>query len=128
MTTRAIFITLISVALLILVAGGVSYLVWTNQPSADVSSPPVPPAPKIANNQFPPVPAEPRIKGDTIDDGIVDVLDINGLIAHWRQTNADYNLVDDSQGEVNILNALDLSQTIKYWRCLELKEGCEYKQ
>ncbi len=128
MSAKAYLITFVSTALLIGFVGVISFFVWSNQPTADESSPPVPPAPEIAKGDFPPVPSEPRIKGDVTDDGIVELLDLNGLIARWKQTYADYNLVDESDlSDKNVLNTLDLAQVIKYWQCLELKSNCEYK-
>ncbi|MDH4358407.1 MAG: hypothetical protein OEV37_00450 [Candidatus Berkelbacteria bacterium] len=128
MNIKTFFITLASTFVVVALIAILSFLVWSNQPTADVSSPPVPPAPETASADFPPVPAEPRIKGDTTDDGIVNVLDINGLIAHWRENNKDYDLVSEAGTDTSILNALDLAQVIKFWRCLETKEGCEYRQ
>jgi len=128
MNIKVFFITLASTFVVVALMAALSFLVWSNQPTADIPSPPVPSAPTDASADFPPVPAEPRIKGDTIDDGIVNGLDLNGLIAHWREDNKDYDLVREEGTNTNILNALDLAQVIKYWRCLETKEGCEYKQ
>ena len=131
MSKKAIFITSASTILLVFLVGALSYFVFTNQPSADSTTPPTPGTPirpVNAAKENPPVPAAPRIAGDAIDDGIVDGLDINAELVHWKETNADYNLVDETAGTVNLLNSLDLSQTIKYWKCLETRtdKNCPY--
>ncbi|MCX6810038.1 MAG: hypothetical protein NTZ65_04855 [Candidatus Berkelbacteria bacterium] len=131
MSKKAIFVTFASTILLVLLVGVLSYFVYTNQPSADSTTPPTPAKPIRPINAAqvnPPVPVVPRIAGDSIDDGIVDGLDINAEIVHWKEVNADYNLVDETAGTANLLNALDLSQTIKYWKCLETRtdKSCPY--
>lgn len=127
MSKKALFITFTSLVAVLILIGFASYWVARNQPSADVM-PPVPPVPQkitLATNDRPPVPPEPRIAGDAQDDGTVNGLDISVLIANWKKSDKDYNLVD-TEGEENILNSLDISNVISHWRCLEQKEGCPY--
>lgn len=126
MNKKTILISFAAVLVLILAAGVLSYYMAANQPSADVGYPPVPPVPSNAPIEKPFVPSVPRLSGDVLDDGRVDSLDINSLIVNWKTDKPEYNLVDDPSGQTGILNALDLSQTIKYWKCLENKTGCPY--
>lgn len=126
MSIKTILITFVSVVLIIVIVGSISFFMWKNQPSADVASPPVPPAPEIAQGKEPPVPPTVRLRGDTIDDGWVDILDINALIVHWKEKYPDYDLAQATKEEGGILNTLDLAQVIKYWKCVELKPNCEY--
>lgn len=125
---RNILRAFLGVFVLMLVMGGFGFYVWTNQPMADIASPPVPPEPTNAPKERPPVPKEPRLAGDTIDDGFVDALDINGLINKWKTTNQDYNLVNQDSGASGYLDSLDLAQVIKYWKCMELRtdKECPY--
>lgn len=148
MTKRAVLITFLSAIVLVTVIGALSFYVYKNQPSADVDSPAMPPMPSVAPTSpvtpslggvadpvtpadpdyiYPPLPDAPLISGDATDDGIVDVLDINVLLIHWKETNADYSMVDES--DTQIIDSLDLSQTIKYWRCLETRtdKSCPYR-
>lgn len=149
MTKRAVLFTFLSAITLVIVVGFLSFFVAKNQPSADVASPPTPPPPSGAPKNpptptvgsdvdnpptpsdpdyvYPPVPKAPLISGDAVDDGIVDVLDINVLLIHWNETNEDYSMVDE--GTAKIIDTLDLSQTIKYWRCLETRtdKDCPYR-
>lgn len=148
MTKRAIFITFLSTIVLIVAVGALSFYVYKNQPSADVDSPAMPPMPDSAPTSpvtptlddvatpvtpadpdyiYPPVPTAPLLAGDSTDDGIVDVLDINVLLIHWNETNVDYSTVDES--DTPVIDTLDLSQTIKYWRCLETRtdKDCPYR-
>lgn len=127
MSKKALFITFTSLVAVLILTGFASYWVSRNQPSADVM-PPVPPIPQkipLVTNDRPPVPPEPRIAGDAQDDGAVNGLDISVLIANWKKSDKDYNLVD-ADGEEKILNSLDISNVISHWRCLEQKEGCPY--
>jgi len=128
MSPKTIIITFASFLAVVILAGFISYWMANNQPTADVT-PPVPPAPQrtaLATEGKPPVPKEPRFAGDAQDDGYVNGLDISVLITKWREVNKDYNLVDDASGTTYISNALDLSNVISHWRCLEQKEGCPY--
>lgn len=128
MSRKAIFITFTSFVTLVVLVGFLSYFIAKNQPTADVV-PPVPPVPQkisLPTTDKPPVPKEPRFSGDAQDDGIVNGLDVSVLITNWREVNTDFNLVDDQSGKANTLNALDLSNVISHWRCLEQKEGCPY--
>jgi len=138
MTKRAILITFISVISLFVVVGALGFYVAKNQPSADIPTPPTPPLPSDAPTTpptpsdpgttiYPPVPDAPLISGDSTDDGIVDVLDINVLLVHWNEENIDYSLVDEA--EKMVIDTLDLSQVIKYWRCLETRtdKNCPYR-
>lgn len=140
MSKKAIFLTFVSAITVVLVVGVMSFWAARNQPTADVAVPimPSPPAGAPANpitpNEptsyiYPPVPKAPLLAGDSIDDGIVDVLDINVLIAHWNEASGDYNLVDDSNGQQNYIDTLDLAQTIKFWKCYELRtnKDCPYR-
>ena len=128
MSKKAIFITFLSTALVVFLVGLLSWWMWVNQPTADIASPPVPSLPQRASADKPPVPPEPRILGDILDDGIVNLLDVNGVITHWKQVDSDYNIVNDTQGEKNLVDALDLGQVFKYWQCVEGKVGknCPY--
>lgn len=139
MTKRAVFITFLSAIMLFVVVGVLSFYVAKNQPSADSSTPPTPPPPSGAPANpvtpddpeteylYPPVPNAPLLSGDSIDDGIVDVLDINVLLVHWNEVNEDYSLTDE--GDTKLIDTLDLSQAIKYWRCFEGKtsKDCPYR-
>ncbi len=128
MSKKAILITLSSFVAVLVLAGLVSYWLSSNQPTADITppSPPVPQRITLPTTDRPPVPAIPRIAGDAQDDGTVNGLDISVLVARWRSTNADYNLVDEKSGTQYVLNALDLSNVISHWRCLEQKTNCPY--
>lgn len=138
MSKRAVLITFLSVVSLVIVVGALSFYVAKNQPSADTLTPPTPPLPGDAPTTpptpsdpgdpiYPPTPDLPLISGDATDDGIVDVLDVNVLLIHWNEENLDYSLVDE--GETMIIDTLDLSQVIKYWRCLETRtdKNCPYR-
>lgn len=151
MTKRTVFITFLSAITLVVVVGLLSFYVSKNQPTADVATPPTPPPPSTAPKNpptpslradlktqnpptpghpdylYPPVPKAPLISGDATDDGIVDVLDINVLLVHWNEVNEDYSMVDE--GSTKVIDTLDLSQAIKYWRCLETRTGkdCPYR-
>ena len=129
MSRKSIFVTFISTAVVVLLVGLLSWWMWVNQPTADIPSPPVPSLPTEAKAGTPPLPAEPRIMGDVIDDGVVDVLDINGVVVQWQQPSSDYNLVDDSSGSNNIIDSLDLVQVFKYWKCQEgrVDKTCPYR-
>jgi len=120
MTKKAILLTFISAIGIVVLAGALSYVVWIGQPSAD-TLPPTPPDPNGAPTEKPPVPPIPRLSGDILDDGIVSALDINSIIAKWKQVALDYNLVDASSDIAGTISSLDLSQTIKYWKCVEQK-------
>ena len=149
MTKRAIFITFVSAISLVVIVGFLSFYISKNQPTADVATPATPPPPSGAPTNpavpsvdtgasdpstpstpdylYPPVPKAPLLSGDAIDDGLVDVLDINVLLVHWNEVNEDYSMVDE--GSTKIIDTLDLSQTIKYWRCLETRtdKDCPYR-
>lgn len=127
MSKKAILLTFVSAVAVICLAGVLSYLVWTNQPSAD-SNPPIPPIPGGAPTEKPPVPASPRLAGDVLDDGIVSSLDINSIVVHWKQIAPEYNLVDADSDQAGIISLLDLNQTIKYWKCTEQQgeAACPY--
>lgn len=128
MSRKAIFITFTSFVALIVLVGFLSFWMAKNQPTADIV-PPVPAVPQrisLSTSDKPPVPKEPRFVGDAQDDGIVNGLDISVLITEWKQVNKDYNLVNDEGGTPYTLNALDLSNVISHWRCLEQKAGCPY--
>ena len=127
MSIKTLLISFFSFAAIIALVFVLSFIIWKNQPSADIQSPPEPPAPEIAKGQEPPVPSTPRLKGDTIDDGLVEILDLNALIVHWKENYPDYDLAQASEEEGGVLNSLDLAQVIKYWKCLENKSGCEYQ-
>lgn len=127
MSKKAILLTFVSAVTVICLAGVLSYLVWSSQPSAD-SNPPIPPVPSGAPTGRPPVPASPRLAGDILDDGIVSSLDINSVVVHWKQVASEYNLVDASSEQAGLISSLDLSQTIKYWKCTEQQgeTACPY--
>ena len=127
MTKKAILLTFVSALSIIVLAGILSYVVWTSQPSAD-SFPPTPPDPAGIPAEKPPVPASPRLSGDILDDGIVSSLDINSIVVHWKQITDEYNLVDTIDESKGLISSLDLSQTIKYWQCVEQKgvQACPY--
>lgn len=130
MSKKAIFVTFISTALVVVLVGLLSWWMWVNQPTADVGSPPVPAEPQRgASIAKPPVPPEPRIMGDVIDDGIVNVLDVNGVITQWKQKNSDYNLVDEAGADQNVIDSLEMVQIFKYWKCQEALSGknCPYR-
>jgi len=141
MSKKAIFITFVSAIVVVFLVGILSFWIARNQPSADVATPPTPPVPADAPKEpvtpldpqgatlYPPVPPAPLLSGDTVDDGIVDVLDINALIVHWGETNVDYNLADETNDK-GVINVLDLGQAIKYWKCFEGREGkdCPYRE
>jgi len=120
MSKKTILLTFLSAVAVICLAGVLSYLVWTNQPAAD-STPPIPPIPGGAPTDKPFVPVVPRLAGDILDDGIVDSLDINKIVVAWKTVLPAYNLVDASSEKTGIISALDLTQTIKYWKCVEQK-------
>lgn len=120
MTKKAILLTFISAIGIVVLAGVLSYVVWIGQPSAD-TLPPTPPDPRGVPTEKPPVPAIPRLSGDILDDGIVSALDINSIVVKWKQVALDYNLVDASSDIAGTISSLDLSQTIKYWKCVEQK-------
>lgn len=124
MTKKAILLTFISAVSVIALAGVLSYVVWSSQPSAD-SLPPTPPDPSGIPSEKPFVPPAPRISGDILDDGIVSALDINSIVVHWLKVAPEYNLVDAEAESAGIISALDLNQTIKYWRCVEQKGETE---
>lgn len=121
MGTKSKAIVYFIVSALIIV--GFSGLIWLylNKPSADIPTPPVPPAPTNVVQVKPPVPVEPRISGDANDDGLVDALDLNAIIVFWKTVTRDYNMVDAKSDTPFMVTALDLSMTITYWRCLEQK-------
>lgn len=149
MTKRAVFITFLSAITLVVVVGVLSF--YVSKKSADYrycfapystatlnrsknpptpsleAEPETPPTPGHPDYLYPPVPKAPLISGDAIDDGIVDVLDINVLLVHWNETNENYSMVDE--GSTRVIDTLDLSQTIKYWRCLETRtdKDCPYR-
>jgi len=127
MSKKAIFLTFLSAVAVVCLAAVLSYLVWANQPQAD-SNPPMPLIPTGAPTEKPPVPAIPRLAGDILDDGIVDALDINSIIVHWKQVAEEYNLTDATGDQSGLISLLDLNQTIKYWKCLEQKgeTACPY--
>jgi len=129
MSRKAIVVTFVSTMLVVFLVGLLSWWMWVNQPTADVPTPPVPAEPQIAAAVKPPVPPEPRVMGDVIDDGIVDALDVNGVITHWKQANADYNLVEDSQNPTIVVDSLDMVQVFKYWKCQETRtdKDCPYR-
>lgn len=129
MSRKAIFITFLSTAVVVFLVGLLSWWMWINQPTADIPSPPVPSEPQRASSAKPPIPDEPRIMGDIIDDGVVDALDVNGVIVQWKQINGDYNLVDDTQGTENLVDSLDMIQVFKYWKCEEGRadKNCPYR-
>jgi hypothetical protein len=130
MSRKGIIVTFISTAVVIMLVGILSWWMWVNQPTADVATPPVPAEPSNAPSQKPPVPPEPRIMGDVIDDGIVDALDVNGVITQWQQKNSDYNIVNDQNSDdTNVINSLDMIQVFKYWKCYESRsdKSCPYK-
>lgn len=128
MSKKTVFITLVSTIIIVALVGFLSFWMWSNQPSADVVTPPVPPDPSNAPKDRPPVPSSPQLAGDALDDGIVNALDVNAIVVHWKEQNADYNLVDNPNETKYTINALDLSQTIKYWKCLETRtdKDCPY--
>lgn len=129
MSRKAIFVTFASTAVVVFLIVLLSWWMWVNQPTADIPSPPVPEVPNQATASTPPLPSEPRLMGDIIDDGIVDSLDVNGVVVQWKQTNIDYNLVDDTQGTTNLIDSLDLIQVFKNWQCTEQRadKNCPYR-
>jgi len=140
MSKKSIFLTFISVLTIVIVVGALSFWAARNQPTADVATPIMPTPPNGAPTNpitpgepaqylYPPVPEAPLIAGDSIDDGIVDVLDINVLIAHWHEASSDYNLADETGGQSSYLDTLDLAQAIKYWKCYEgrTNKDCPYR-
>lgn len=126
MNKKTFIVSFVAVLVLVAAVGFLSFYAATNQPSADVESPPIPPLPSNAPSEKPFVPSVPRLSGDVLDDGRVDSLDINALVVNWKTSKPEYNLVNDPTGQTGILNALDLAQTVKYWKCLEGKSGCPY--
>jgi hypothetical protein len=119
MSKKTIFIAFVSTIIIVVLVGFLSFWMWSNQPSAEVVTPPVPSNPSNAPTDRPPVPPSAQLAGDTLDDGIVNALDINATAIHWKEQNADYNLVDSPNEAKYTINVLDLSQIIKYWKCLE---------
>jgi hypothetical protein len=128
MSKKAILVTFVSTMVVVVGVGLLSYFMFTNQPSADIVPPTPPTPPSNAPVEKPPVPPVPRLKGDILDDGIVNALDINSVIVHWKQIAKEYNLVDDASEKVGTISALDLGMTIKYWGCSEAKGAtdCPY--
>lgn len=128
MSKKAILVTFVSTMVVVVGVGLLSYFMFTNQPSADIVPPTPPTPPSNAPAAKPPVPPIPRLKGDILDDGIVNALDINSVIVHWKQIAQEYNLVDDASEKVGTISALDLGMTIKYWGCSEAKgeKDCPY--
>jgi len=128
MSKKAILTTFISATVLVLVVGAFSLFVANDQPRADVASSLIPPPPSYAPKEKPPLPSIPRLAGDAADDGIVDSLDANALIARFGQTDVDFNLVDDSNGGGGIISTVDLQQVFKYWKCFEGRtdKDCPY--
>jgi len=121
MMKKNIYVIVALVGVVFLLAGGLVFWVIKNSPQADIS-PPVPPVPQrieLPTSDRPPVPPEPRLAGDAQDDGIVNALDINVLLTNWKKTRPEFNLVNAANEEVILLNSLDLSQVIKYWKCIE---------
>lgn len=130
---KSIILTVVGFFATVVVIGAISFFVWHNQPSADIPTPPVPPAPEdsvIPNNEKPPVPPEPRLLGDSNDSGLVDILDFNAEIVYWKKYMPDFNIVDELGNASNkgIVDALDLNTTIEYWKCFEgnEKKPCLY--
>lgn len=128
MSKKSILVTFVSTIVVVVGVGLLSYFMFTNQPSADIVPPTPPTPPSNAPAVKPPVPPVPRLKGDILDDGIVNALDINSVIVHWKQIAKEYNLVDDTSEKVGTISALDLGMTIKYWGCSEAKgvKDCPY--
>lgn len=128
MSKKAILVTFVSTMVVVVGVGLLSYFMFTNQPSADIVPPTPPTPPSNAPAVKPPVPPVPKLKGDILDDGIVNALDINSVIVHWKQIAKEYNLVDDASEKVGTISALDLGMTIKYWGCSEAKgeKDCPY--
>jgi len=126
MNNKIVITTAVAIVAVVAAVGLLSFYVARNQPTADVEVPPTPPLPGGAPEIPPFVPDIPRLSGDVLDDGRVDSLDINVLVLNWKKQNPEYNLLDGSSDTPGILNALDLAQTIKYWKCLEGKQGCLY--
>lgn len=128
MSKKAILVTFLSTIVLVVGVGMLSYFIWMNQPSADIVPPTPPEPPSNAPATQPPVPPVPRLKGDILDDGIVNALDINSVIVHWKQVAKAYNLVDDSSETTGTISGLDLSMVIKYWKCDESQDrtACPY--
>ncbi len=124
MTKKAILLTFVSALSVIVLAGVLSYVVWSSQPSAD-SNPPTPPDPIGIPSGKPFVPDVPRLSGDILDDGIVSALDINSIVVHWLKVEPEYSLVDAQDENVGLVSSLDLNQTIKYWNCIEQKGTAE---
>lgn len=124
MTKKAILLTFVSAISVVVLAGVLSYVVWSSQPSAD-SNPPTPPDPSGIPSEKPFVPNPPRISGDILDDGVVSALDINSIVVHWLKIEPEYNLVDAQSESAGLVSSLDLNQTIKYWRCVEQKGETE---
>jgi hypothetical protein len=129
MSKKAILITIVSVSVVVFLVGLLSFWMWQNQPMADVAMPPVPTLPTGAPTDKPPVPTEPRLAGDSTDDGYVDVLDVNGLIIHWGETNSDYNLADGQGQAANTIDSYDIAPVFANWHCYEGRadKSCPYK-
>lgn len=129
---KSIFLTFVGFLGAVVVIGAISFFVWRNQPSADIPTPPVPPAPEdiTPNNERPPVPLEPRLMGDSNDSGYVDLLDLNSEVVYWKKFMPDFNIVDELGNPANksIVDALDLNTTVEYWKCFEgnSKKSCIY--
>lgn len=128
MSKKAILVTFVSTFVVVVGVGLLSYFMFANQPSADIVPPTPPTPPSNLPAVKPPVPPVPRLKGDILDDGIVNALDINSVIVHWKQIAKEYNLVDDASEKVGTISSLDLGMTIKYWGCSEAKgeKDCPY--
>lgn len=114
-------VTYFIICAVLIVGFGVLIWLYLNKPSADIPTPPIPPAPTSTAQLKPPVPKEPRISGDSNDDGLVDALDINALIVFWKRISGDYNLIDSPTDTPYLISALDLNMVITYWKCVEQK-------
>jgi hypothetical protein len=126
MTKKGILITFVTTTIIIGALIALGYAMIVNQPSADTFYATIPGKPSWAPSATPSTPVEPRLAGDVSDDGIINALDINAIIIHWREKNLDYNLADS--GDAGVIDRADIAQVFSYFGCYELKtnKNCPY--
>ncbi len=127
MSKKSILYTFLGALAVFFLITAFAAAVYYSRPSADSFAATVPLPPKWAPEATPPTPAEPIVLGDSTDDGIVNSMDINALLARWKTVDADYDIA--SSGDKNLINGEDLTQIFKYWHCQELltDKDCPYK-